>query len=349
MALLPPKKSQKTYKPKPYEQMFYHGQRVQIDVKHVPAQCRVGEAKYMKLYQFTAIDEFGRLRYLEGFDECSTYSAAIFLQNAVRLFKQHGFEGVLDYPRRRLKNARYFTAVNKNPEEFWLKVCDYIEAHYDFLNTGQVFLSGDGSPWIRAGLQHIPGSEFILDRYHLAEYITQSTAHAPELRGQIYDGIRELDKQAVLGRLWEAPGRANEPSRQERIREVIKYIERNWEGIEAQVKYPHVTCSAEGHVSHILAARLSSRPMAWSVTGAERMSAIRSTRANGESIREHYLARQKPAPVISELKQVVHEEMKRIRQKRLRGKEYRNNVPLFRGGSSHTRFALKELNKRSVV
>ncbi|HHU30917.1 MAG TPA: hypothetical protein GXZ53_09585 [Firmicutes bacterium] len=35
----------------------------------------------MKLYQFTAIDEFGRLRYLEGFDECSTYSAAIFLQN----------------------------------------------------------------------------------------------------------------------------------------------------------------------------------------------------------------------------------------------------------------------------
>lgn len=92
MALLPPKKPQKTYKPKPYEQMFYHGQRVQIDVKHVPAQCRVGEAKYMKLYQFTAIDEFGRLRYLEGFDECSTYSAAIFLQNAVKFFKQHGFD-----------------------------------------------------------------------------------------------------------------------------------------------------------------------------------------------------------------------------------------------------------------
>jgi len=258
-------------------------------------------------------------------------------------------EGVLDYPRRRLKNARYFTTVNKNPEEFWLEVCDYIEAHYDFLNIGQVFLSGDGSSWIRAGLQYIPGSEFILDRYHLSEYITQSTAHAPELRGQIYDGLRELDKQAVLGRLWEALGRANEPSRQKRIREVIKYIERNWEGIEAQEKNPHVTCSAEGHVSHILAARLSSRPMAWSVTGAERMSAMRSTRANGESIREHYLASQKPAPVIIELKQVVHEEMKRIRQKRLRGKEYRNNVPLFRGGSSHTRFALKELNKRSVV
>jgi hypothetical protein len=78
--------------PKPYQQMICHGQRIQVDVKHVPAYCRVGEAKHMKLYQFTAIDEFGRLRYLEGFNENSSYSAAIFLQNAVRYFKEHGFD-----------------------------------------------------------------------------------------------------------------------------------------------------------------------------------------------------------------------------------------------------------------
>ena len=34
-------------------------------------------------------------------------------------------------------------------------------------------------------------------------------------------------------------------------------------------------CSAEGHVSHILSERLSSRPMGWSQTGADRMSKLR--------------------------------------------------------------------------
>lgn len=38
------------------------------------------------------------------------------------------------------------------------------------------------------------------------------------------------------------------------------------------MKNPHVGCSAEGHVSHILSARLSSRPMAWSQQGAEKMA-----------------------------------------------------------------------------
>lgn len=38
-------------------------------------------------------------------------------------------EGVEKYPRRQLKNVKYFTTVNKKPEEFWLEVFDYIKAH----------------------------------------------------------------------------------------------------------------------------------------------------------------------------------------------------------------------------
>jgi len=79
------------YIPKPYEQMTYPGQRIQIDVKHVPAACLAGELKGQKLYQYTAIDEYSRLRYLEGFEETSTYSSAVFLNNAIAFFKKHGF------------------------------------------------------------------------------------------------------------------------------------------------------------------------------------------------------------------------------------------------------------------
>ncbi len=34
--------------------------------------------------------------------------------------------------------------------------------------------------------------------------------------------------------------------------------------------------SAEGHVSHILSARLSSRPMGWSKTGVDQMARMRA-------------------------------------------------------------------------
>ncbi len=74
------------YIPKPYEQMTYPGQRVQIDVKFVPAVCIVGDAKGKKFYQYTAIDEYSRFRYLEAFEEHSTYSSALFLEHLIKAF-----------------------------------------------------------------------------------------------------------------------------------------------------------------------------------------------------------------------------------------------------------------------
>ena len=79
------------YIPKPYEQMNYPGERVQIDVKFVPAACLVGAAAGKKFYQYTAIDEFSRYRYLEAFEENSTYSSAQFLIHMLDHFKRLGF------------------------------------------------------------------------------------------------------------------------------------------------------------------------------------------------------------------------------------------------------------------
>ena len=75
------------YVPKPYEQMLYPGQRIQIDVKYVPSTCLAGEAKGQRFYQYTAIDEFSRMRYVEAFNEHSSYSSATFLRNAVKFFR----------------------------------------------------------------------------------------------------------------------------------------------------------------------------------------------------------------------------------------------------------------------
>ena len=78
------------YVPKPYEQMQYPGQRIQIDVKFVPAACIVGASEGEKYYQYTAIDEYSRYRYLEAFQENSTYSSAQFALHVIEHFAKKG-------------------------------------------------------------------------------------------------------------------------------------------------------------------------------------------------------------------------------------------------------------------
>ena len=74
------------YVAKPYEQMLYPGQRIQIDVKFVPSVCLVGDAEGKKFYQYTAIDEYSRWRYVEAFEEHSTYSSSVFIEHLIRHF-----------------------------------------------------------------------------------------------------------------------------------------------------------------------------------------------------------------------------------------------------------------------
>lgn len=83
MAVHPPNPK---YVPKPYTQMDHPGQKVQVDVKFVPSVCLVNEAKGKKFYQYTAIDEYSRWRYVEAFEEHSTYSSAIFLEHLIKAF-----------------------------------------------------------------------------------------------------------------------------------------------------------------------------------------------------------------------------------------------------------------------
>ena len=74
------------YIPKPYEQMDHPGQRIQIDVKFVPSVCLVNEAKGKRFYQYTAIDEYSRWRFVEAFEEHSSYSSMLFLDHLVKAF-----------------------------------------------------------------------------------------------------------------------------------------------------------------------------------------------------------------------------------------------------------------------
>lgn len=86
------KPSKPVYRPKPYHQMTFPGERVQMDVKIVPRICKVGEATQDRLVQYTAIDEYSRLRFLKAYREQSTYSSKDFLLSAVQFYRRHGIK-----------------------------------------------------------------------------------------------------------------------------------------------------------------------------------------------------------------------------------------------------------------
>ena len=79
----------KEYEPKPYEEMKYPGERVQIDVKYVPAKSLTKEVKEKeeRYYQYTAIDEYTRQRVLWASKEHSTYASTEFLKIIKKKFK----------------------------------------------------------------------------------------------------------------------------------------------------------------------------------------------------------------------------------------------------------------------
>lgn len=64
------------------------GSKVQIDVKVVPKACIAEQAwkQGLRLYQYTALDECTRFRYVAAFPEQSTYSSAQFLDQLVKHF-----------------------------------------------------------------------------------------------------------------------------------------------------------------------------------------------------------------------------------------------------------------------
>lgn len=78
----------KEYEPKPYEEMRYPGERVQVDVKYVPAKSLTKEVKEKdgRYYQYTAIDEYTRKRVLWASKEQSTSASTEFIKVIIKKF-----------------------------------------------------------------------------------------------------------------------------------------------------------------------------------------------------------------------------------------------------------------------
>ena len=194
-----------------------------------------------------------------------------------------------------LKNVHYIGCLGKNSEELWLEVAEYIDKKYDIKKIEKVYICGDGASWIKEGLNWIEKSEFVLDRFHLLKYINQATVDYPEYRSKIWYNINIFDPVSVESIFKEILEKTIEEKRKEKVLYSYKYVMNQWKGIEiyeTEGKYLK-GCSAEGHISHVYADRMSSRPRTWSDDGIDKMSRLRTFVSNGGNIYESLIKRKK--------------------------------------------------------
>ena len=164
-----------------------------------------------------------------------------------------------------------------NNSELWESVQRYIEGHYNTEILKCVYISGDGANWIRAGVDHVDKSVFVLDRFHLMKYINSVANLTLDdkswAKGKIYKYIYQ-DKPVALKKFLTRI--KNCCGGEEIVESCRTYLIENWEAVQRTFHDKHLYgCSAEGHVSHVYSERMSSRPMGWGETGSDSMCHLR--------------------------------------------------------------------------
>jgi len=179
------------------------------------------------------------------------------------------YEGIESTGKRHYcKNIFHVSEYGKTPDDLWEQALTEMERRYDLTDT-KIYLHGDGANWIQKGFEWIPNAVFVLDKYHKNKAIKGMTAGMPEEVGKLFekeirwalnhDDLRFFDELAasICGQV---------PEREEKILSAAGYLKRFVKGISVCMNdwgANNGGCT-EPHVSHVLSARLSSRPMAWS-------------------------------------------------------------------------------------
>jgi len=167
----------------------------------------------------------------------------------------------------------------------------------------EVILLGDGARWIRAvRIQCFPFAIYVLDWYHLYRKVCRAFRYTfpkdktlrRKLRRPITTQLWKGQKEEALNSLKElyaqllSEGKQELLDKREGMKEVIEYIQNNWEGVvnyDQMQKDGYLIASTlvEGAANLVVAKRQKKKQgMHWSRSGADSLCALRTLWLNGD-------------------------------------------------------------------
>jgi hypothetical protein len=189
------------------------------------------------------------------------------------------YEGIENQGKRgKCREIFHISEYGKKSDEIWEEALTRIENKYDLSGT-KIYLHGDGGSWIQTGLNWLPNATFVLDKYHKNKAIKTMTAGLDKstrkaFNKEIRSALAEEDT-----RFFDEIAQSiviQQPDRSKKIIDAANYLKTFAHGISIceHDEEANNGGATEPHVSHMLAGRLSSRPMKWSKATLEKFAPI---------------------------------------------------------------------------
>ena len=200
--------------------------------------------------------------------------------------------------RRELIHRVHFTSDISDVESLWSRVYAYADKTYDLGSVERVVIHGDGAGWIKRGLDTFCDARFALDGFHLRKRLMSLiSAAGSDCVYALLEANRREDFE-LLGRALIRD--CKDCSKKKRLKEDLKYVLNQWDGILTRLKGDVIGSCTEAQVSHVLSQRLSRNPMGWSEAGVNAMASLRVYIKNGGVVtRENFIHRGKQASELS--------------------------------------------------
>lgn len=252
--------------------------------------------------------------------------------------------------RTKICNKKHFGGVYKGKiDDLWEEVLTYIDNTYELDKVKKIYILGDGANWIKTGLEWLPRSINVLDKFHLTKAINgivgketkENEKEKSEYKRRIYRSFYALDFKQTKEIVYEILAEEMEETTRKRKEKLLQYILNNKEGISNLYKNQKELhgCSAEGHVSHLYSARLSSRPLGWKTVNVDNVSKLRLVKAEKKEIKEIVHNKRK----VIEIKEI--EKIRHIAKEKI--KESINfkvgTIPIMEFGTTEQRKFFKQL------
>lgn len=303
---------------------------------HFPEVEQPKEKKQVKTLYIDADEDHVALQYLEKKGDIKGALKHTFMPKLVYVYEGIQAQGERD----ELMGAKYFGGGYEGrlgTERLWKEVYDYISGSYDEEVLERIYVNGDGAEWIKTGAKVHAKAKFVLDRYHMHKYITAATSHlgddAQDARSVIWraiNGKRKKEAEEAFDRIIEE---TQAESKKKAVEASKSYILGHWSAIMNGVrnKKDDIHCSAEGHISHIYADRMSSRPLGWSRTGADKMARLRVYKKNGGDMLKLVRYQKQEFPKAAGMEEVIcsAEEVLRSERKNRKAQGMFSDLPVY--------------------
>ena len=214
--------------------------------------------------------------------------------------------------RHKLVNTHYFCrGIEQDNKDLWEEVFAYIDATYDVEKIKRIYINSDGGPWIKSGRYGFTHTMLVLDEFHLSQSFMRLTRHMKDSRedaiAELRNCIRRKNKSDFYEIIERLKGCTESEKVIKRIEKEAEYIASNWTAAKYRLKKKEgvKSCSAEGHVYHVLSSRMSTQAMGWSRHGGSQMAHLREYYYNGGDMLELAKYQKEELPMVVGAEDVI--------------------------------------------